>query len=170
MNLSTPVPDSVSFRAAAGRFPTGVVVITTTASAGPVGFTCQSFTSLSLEPALISFNVSRSSETWPYIQEAGSFCVNILASDQESVARSFAEKGSDRFSGVDHSYPSNSSPWIAGATAWLEATVERAWDGGDHLIVIGRVISTVLGRRDQALIYHQGDYSLFQERKPTAHP
>ncbi|MFE6131822.1 flavin reductase family protein [Streptomyces sp. NPDC056437] len=143
----------------AGRFPTGVTVITATTAYGPVGFTCQSFTSLSLDPPLVSYNVSRSSGTWPLIREAGAFCVNVLAAGQEKIAQSFSERGVDRFDGVCYTCAlGNGSPRLAGATAWMDATIEDVCSGGDHLIVIGRVVAAATGEDEQALLYHRGLY------------
>ncbi|MCX5360233.1 flavin reductase family protein [Streptomyces sp. NBC_00124] len=90
MTVVRPIIGPALLRSVAGRFPTGVTVITTSTSTGPAGFTCQSFTSLSLDPPLISFNVSRSSDTWPLVREAGTFCVNVLAADQQDTARALA--------------------------------------------------------------------------------
>ncbi|GAA2233484.1 flavin reductase family protein [Streptomyces amakusaensis] len=151
--------DSSVFRSVAGRFPTGVTVITAATGSGPVGFTCQSFTSLSLDPALVSFNVSRSSSTWPLIREAGAFCVNVLAAGQEKIAQSFAERGVERFDGVKYTCAlGTDSPRLAGTAAWLDATIEDVCGGGDHLIVIGRVIAAAVGEGEGALLFHRGSY------------
>ncbi|MFF4269910.1 flavin reductase family protein [Streptomyces sp. NPDC001536] len=159
MTVVKPIINPALLRSVAGRFPTGVTVITTTTPAGPAGFTCQSFTSLSLDPALISFNVSRSSDTWPLVREAGVFCVNVLAADQQETARAFARRHTDRFAGIPHScHLGNGTPRLSGATAWLEATVEGTHAGGDHLIVIGRVTAAAAGDREETLLFHRGAY------------
>lgn len=156
----TRTADSTLFRSVAGRFPTGVTVITAMATTGPVGFTCQSFTSLSLNPTLITFNVSRSSRTWPLIRETGAFCVNVLAAGQERMARLFAGRGADRFDGAEYTCAhGNGSPRLAGATAWMDATIEEVCGGGDHLIVIGRVNSADEGEGEQALLFYRGSYA-----------
>ncbi|WP_079177309.1 flavin reductase family protein [Streptomyces sp. MUSC 14] len=121
-----------------------ITVITTTTGTGPEGFTCQSFTPLSLDPVPISFNVSRTSRTWPRIQEAETFCVNLLAAHQEPVARAFATQGTARFDGVDYTCEDgNGAPRPAEAAAWPDATIEDTHGGGDHLIVIGRVTAAL---------------------------
>ncbi|QXJ26984.1 flavin reductase family protein [Actinomadura graeca] len=160
MTFTTTMADSSVFRAVAGRFPSGVAVITAMSGSGPVGFTCQSFTSLSLDPVLISFNVARLSGTWPVIRAAGAFCVNVLAAEQAEIARTFAEAGVDRFAGVGFTCgPGNGAPRLAGAAAWLDATVEEVFGGGDHWIVVGRVSAAVPGDGDRALLFHLGSYS-----------
>ena len=87
-----------------GHFATGVVVVTARQTDGTLlGFTCQSFASLSLDPPLISFAPARSSSTWPRIREVKNFCVNVLAADHRDLSAGFARSGAaiDKFSGVD---------------------------------------------------------------------
>ncbi|WP_052745139.1 flavin reductase family protein [Streptomyces sp. WM6386] len=156
MTVVRPIINPALLRSVAGRFPTGVTVITTATSTGPAGFTCQSFTSLSVDPPPISFNVSRSSDTWPPVREAGRFCVSILAADQQDTARAFARRHTDRFAGIAHScLLGNGTPRLSGATAWLEATVEDTYAGGDHLVVLGRVTAAIAGEREEALLFHR---------------
>ncbi|MGN5382535.1 flavin reductase family protein [Streptomyces lasalocidi] len=137
-----------------------ITVITTTTGTGPEGFTCQSFTPLSLDPVPISFNVSRTSRTWPRIQEAETFCVNLLAAHQEPVARAFATQGTARFDGVDYTCEDgNGAPRPAEAAAWPDATIEDTHGGGDHLIVIGRVTAALTSGNENVLLFHQGVYA-----------
>jgi flavin reductase (DIM6/NTAB) family NADH-FMN oxidoreductase RutF len=86
-----------------GHFATGLTVITAATENGPAGFTCQSFASLSLEPALVTFSPARTSSTWPLLRQAGRFTVNILPADHQHLAAQFARSGADKFAGVDHS-------------------------------------------------------------------
>jgi 3-hydroxy-9,10-secoandrosta-1,3,5(10)-triene-9,17-dione monooxygenase reductase component len=83
------------------RFCTGVTVVTGLYRGEPVGFTCHSFSSLSLDPPYVCVCPSRSSTTWPRIRESGRLCVNILAADQQTLCRKFAISGSDKFAGMD---------------------------------------------------------------------
>jgi 3-hydroxy-9,10-secoandrosta-1,3,5(10)-triene-9,17-dione monooxygenase reductase component len=124
-----------------GHFCTGIAVITTLEAGGPpVGFTCQSFVSLSLKPPLVSFSVSRYSRSWPTIRRAGRFCANILSADQEPLCRRFAATDGDRFAGVEWwASPATGSPRLAGALAWVDCTIEAVYPGGDHRIAVGRV-------------------------------
>src|SRR5580658_7421300 len=91
--------DASRFREVLGHFASGVTVVTA-AGDDPVGFTCQAFAALSLEPPMVLLAPSKTSTSWPRIAEAGAFCVNILASDQEDLARSFSVSGGDKFIGV----------------------------------------------------------------------
>ncbi len=95
---SGPVIDEARYRQVLGHFPTGVTVVASHREGeAPVGLAVGSFFSVSLEPALVGFCPGKSSSSWPRIEAAGSFCVNVLADDQEDVARVFAGKGEDKF-------------------------------------------------------------------------
>jgi flavin reductase (DIM6/NTAB) family NADH-FMN oxidoreductase RutF len=137
--------DTAEFRRVLGHFATGVTVVTARGGdgeedAGPAGFACQSFASLSLDPPLICFMVGRTSTTWPRIARAGVFCVNVLGAHQGDLCRGFAVSGADKFAGVVHdAAPFSGSPRLAGAVAWVDCTIHAVHTGGDHLIVVGRV-------------------------------
>jgi flavin reductase (DIM6/NTAB) family NADH-FMN oxidoreductase RutF len=155
------------FRHALGHFCSGLTIITSLADvpgghgrAEPVGFTCQSFASLSLEPPLISFSVARTSTTWPRIEPTGSFCVNILTTGQESLCRAFAVRGADKFAGVDWTPgPATGSPVLPGSLAWADCTVEAVHPGGDHWIVVGRVRAVdVADPDDTPLLFYRSAF------------
>ncbi|MFJ4650725.1 flavin reductase family protein [Nocardia sp. NPDC088792] len=133
--------DPVAFKTVLGRFCSGVTVITALDAGEPIGFACQSFASLSLDPPLVSFFPARSSSTWPRIRAAGRFCVNILADDQTEVCRQLGRPGPDKFTGVEWIPSENGSPLLSGALASIDCELHDEVDGGDHTIVIGRVTS-----------------------------
>ncbi|MGW1066810.1 flavin reductase family protein [Streptomyces aureus] len=155
--------DPARFRRVLGHFATGVTVVTAPAAghpAGPAGFACQSFASLSLDPPLICFMVGRTSTTWPRIARAGVFCVNVLGAHQGDLCRGFAVSGADKFAGVVYdAAPASGSPRLAGTAAWIDCTVHAVHTGGDHLIVVGRV--DALGANDdevRPLLFHKGRF------------
>ncbi|WP_192582376.1 flavin reductase family protein [Streptomyces triticiradicis] len=160
--------DPARFRRVLGHFATGVAVVTAPAvaagdPAGPAGFACQSFASLSLDPPLVCFMVGRTSTTWPRIARAGVFCVNVLGAHQGELCRGFAVSGADKFAGVVYdAAPVSGSPRLAGAAAWIDCTVHAVHTGGDHLIVVGRV--DALGASDDEgpdvppLLFHRGRF------------
>ncbi|MEU6991480.1 flavin reductase family protein [Streptomyces sp. NPDC046465] len=161
--------DRGEFRRVLGNFATGVTVITAPPTegegdgAGPAGFACQSFASLSLDPPLVSFMVARTSTTWPRIARAGVFCVNVLGADQGELCRGFAVSGADKFAGVVFdAAPVSGSPRLAGAPAWVDCTIQAVHTGGDHLIVVGRVdaLGTADGDADP-LLFHRGKFGRF---------
>ncbi|MFF9865257.1 flavin reductase family protein [Streptomyces sp. NPDC013953] len=158
--------DQAVFRRVLGHFATGVTVVTAydEEGGGPAGFACQSFASLSLDPPLVAFMVSRTSTTWPRIARAGAFCVNVLGADQAGLCRAFAVSGADKFAGVPYDpAPATGSPRLAAVPAWVDCTVQAVHTGGDHLIVVGRVAA--LGARDdgEPLLFHRGRFGRFTE-------
>ncbi len=151
--------DPSTMRSVLGHFPSGVTIVTGTTPDGPAGFTCQSFSSLSLDPPLVLVLPGRSSSSWPRIEATGRFCVNVLAEGQRELSTRFARSGGDKFSGVEWATSGLGSPVLAGATAWIDCTLHAVHDGGDHLIVVGAVHD--LGATDDIppLVFHRGGYA-----------
>ncbi len=144
--------DAKDFKDVMGSFPTGVAVITAIHDGAPVGFTCQSFVSLSLDPPLVSLSPAKTSTTWPRIRASGTFCVNVLEETQAALCTAFARSGGDKFIGVEWQPGTSGAPLLAGAAAWIECRLEIAHDAGDHEVAIGRVLSLARGR-GRALVF-----------------
>src|SRR5581483_7424445 len=116
---STRVIDPKQFRAVLGNYPTGVVVITAVEDGGaPCGMAVGSFTSVSLDPPLVAFLPDKSSTSFPKIRTASSFCVNVLAAEQEDICRAFARSGGDKFAGVAWTPTASGAPKLDGVSAW----------------------------------------------------
>ena len=157
-----------SFRDALGHFCTGVTVVAATTPSGPVGFACQSFAAVSLEPPLVLFCPTRTSGTWPAIEAAGRFCVNVLSRDQAPVSAVFGSKGTpDRFGGLRWAPSPGGAPVLLDALTWVEAEVETVHDGGDHHVVIGRVVTVGAASDEAPLLFHRGRYTT-TEPEPAA--
>lgn len=156
--------DEDAYRTAVSCFATGVTVVTTMEGGIPFGFTCQSFVSLSLEPRLISFAVSRDSRTWLRLSAAGLFCINILGVNQDVLARRFATPDVDRFSGTEWR-PSivSGAPRLAGAGAWVDAQVDRTHPVGDHYLVVGKVMATEFAEGSEPLVYHRSRFAALRQ-------
>ena len=156
--------DSARFRQVLGHFPTGVTVVTAVADGKPAGLAVGSFTSVSLEPPLVAFLPTRTSTSFPAIREAGSFCVNVLAEDQEDVCRVFASSGGDKFEGVGwRPAAGTGSPIIQDVLAWIDCDIDVIHDAGDHFIVVGRVRDLEVARSDGApLVFYRGGYGRFE--------
>ena len=154
--------DEARFRQVLGHFATGVTVVTGIADGEPVGLAVNSFTSVSLEPPLVAFCVNLKSTSWPRLREAGTFCVNILAEDQEALSRAFAGRGPDRFMGVGWRPAPSGAPILGGVLAWMDCTVDAEHEAGDHLIVVGRVGELDLGREGRPLLFYRGGYGRFE--------
>ena len=147
-----------------GHFVSGVTVVTALTAEGPLGFTCQSFSSLSLDPPLVVFAPGRSSRTWPRLRALGRFCVNVLAEGQDELARNFARSGVDKFGGV-HWRPSRcGSPVLDDVVAWIDTELWAEYDGGDHTIVAARVLDLDAVPQRRPLLYHRGGYTLLDNR------
>lgn len=153
-----------SMCAAMGHFCTGVVVVTSQSEDGPVGFTCQSFTSLSLDPPLISLNPARTSTSWPLIRRRGVFVVNVLADDHAHISNAFARSGGDKFAGVAWSPSPAGMPIINGCCAWVECDLRDEYDGGDHTIAVGHVSALGYAEDRVPLVYHRGGYRALVDR------
>jgi 3-hydroxy-9,10-secoandrosta-1,3,5(10)-triene-9,17-dione monooxygenase reductase component len=141
-----------------GHFATGLTVITAATENGPAGFTCQSFASLSLEPALVTFSPSRTSSTWPLLRRAGRFTINILPADHQHLAAQFARSGADKFAGVNHSPSPLGNPVLDGALAWVDCELHQEYDGGDHTIVVAAVRALSARSDVDPLLFFKGDY------------
>jgi flavin reductase (DIM6/NTAB) family NADH-FMN oxidoreductase RutF len=154
MTGSPEVPrivDPEVMREVLGHFASGVTVVTALTADGPAGFTCQSFSSLSLDPPLVAFAPARTSQTWPALRSIGRFCVNVLAEGQDAVSRNFARSGGDKFDG---------SPVLNDVVAWIDGELWAEYDGGDHSIVVARVLDLGADPDRRPLLFHRGAYGL----------
>jgi len=138
-----------------------VTVVTGRADGQALGLAVNSFTSVSLRPALVAFCVSTASSTWPRLRSAGTFCVNMLAEDQEVLSRSFAA-AIDRFDGVGWRPAPSGAPILAGVLAWVDCTIEAEHEAGDHLIVVGRVRDLDVEHEGRPLVFYRGGYGRFE--------
>jgi 3-hydroxy-9,10-secoandrosta-1,3,5(10)-triene-9,17-dione monooxygenase reductase component len=157
-----PEIDSATFRRVLGHYPTGVCVVTAIDADGATsGMVVGSFTSVSLCPPLVAFLPDKSSTSWPRIERAGRFCVNVLASDQGDLCRVFVAKSKNKFEGVAHRVSANGSPVLDNVVAWIDCTLEAVYEAGDHYIVLGRVRELDIARPDQPLLFFRGRYGSF---------
>jgi 3-hydroxy-9,10-secoandrosta-1,3,5(10)-triene-9,17-dione monooxygenase reductase component len=148
--------DQARFREVLGHFATGVTIVTALEEGLPVGFSCQSFAALSLDPPMVVLAPARASTSWPRIRAAGAFCVNILGEHQEAVCRAFAISGGDKFSGVGWRPGITGAPVIDGSLAVVECELGDIFEGGDHEIVTGSVVALEVGEGGPLLFYRGG--------------
>lgn len=151
------------FRDVLGRFGSGVTVVTAISNGEPVGLTCQSFSSVSLDPPLVLFVPAKTSRAWPLIQRSGRFCVNLLAADQADLSNQMASRGVDKFAGVTWvPAKQTGSPMLDGALAHIDCAIHAVHEAGDHFVVIGRVLDLVTdddGDDDiEPLLFYRGQY------------
>lgn len=157
-----PAIDARWYRQVLAQYPTGVCVVTADpADLGPSGMVVGSFTSVSIDPPLIAFFPDKTSTSWPKIERAGSFCVNILGAEQEQVCRQFASKTGDKFAGQAHRPGVTGAPILEDSVAWIECDIDRVIEAGDHYIVLGLVRDLQLEKPRLPLVFFQGGYGRF---------
>ena len=145
-----------------GHFASGVTVVTAVTAEGPIGFTCQSFSSLSLDPPLVAFAPARTSRTWPRLREIGRFCVNVLAEGQDDVSQNFARSAPDKFAGVPWTPSAHGAPVLEGIVAWIDGELWAEYDGGDHTVAVARVLDLGAHPDRSPLLFHRGAYGLLR--------
>jgi flavin reductase (DIM6/NTAB) family NADH-FMN oxidoreductase RutF len=146
------------FRDALAQFATGVTVIC--APGGPgrfVGFTANSFSSLSLAPPLVAWSLDRRATNFATFVDAERYAINVLANDQVELARRFSRPHADRFAGVAYRLGAAGAPLIDGCVAWFECRRHAQHAAGDHVLFIGEV-ETCARRRGAGLVFHHGRY------------
>ncbi len=146
-------------RAALGRYATGVTVVTTTGDRGPVGITANSFTSVSLDPPLVLWCPARNSARFSAFAAARHFAIHVLAADQLDLCRRFARAGGD-FAGLDIGATPEGLPLLPGCLARFDCSAEAAHEGGDHAILVGRVLRVAM-RDGEPLLFWGGRYGDF---------
>jgi flavin reductase (DIM6/NTAB) family NADH-FMN oxidoreductase RutF len=167
----SPMIDPALFRETLGHYPTGVAVVTAIAADGhPAGMVVGTFCSVSLDPPLIAFFPSTTSGSFAHVRTARTFCVNVLAADQEPLCRQLATGGAGKFEGVRWRPGPLGSPVLEGAVSWIECTFEDIREAGDHYVVLGRVHELAVERSALPLLFFQGGYGRFSPRSFVAAP
>jgi flavin reductase (DIM6/NTAB) family NADH-FMN oxidoreductase RutF len=157
--VSAPAIDTARFRQLMGRFATGVTVLTVRGEDGrPAGMTASSLASVSLHPPLVSVCVDHTADLHDRIVAAPEFVVNILESGQEELSRRFADPHEDRFAGVGYHLGPEGQVLLDGALAHIECERFAVYPGGDHTIVVGRVVGGDT-RDGHPLLYYRGGYA-----------
>jgi len=157
--------DVREFRNALGSFPTGVAIITTTGADGrPVGLTCNSFSSVSLEPPLVSWSLRINSKSLATFQRSGAFAINILAEDQKDLSGRFASSSiADKFEGVAWRPGLHGLPVIEDCVATFECDKFAEHVAGDHVLFLGQVRRFDHGRREDSLVFYKGAYMMLTQ-------
>ena len=150
--------ESTDFRKALAQYATGVAVITTRAADGtPAGMTVNSFTSVSLDPPLVLWSVSRHAVSFAAFRSCSRYLVHVLAADQLALAQRFATRGADKFGDTEWAPGPHQLPLLAGSVAWFECSSRSQYDEGDHVILVGRVDAYGAGG-GSPLIFHGSRY------------
>lgn len=157
--FSADSADLRGLRDALGRFATGIAVVTISTRDGPMGFTANSFASVSLDPPLVLWSPARSSMRFPYFAAAQHYAIHVLGAEQADLSRRFVRGGAG-FDALVHDTNPEGVPVVAGTLARLDCVQVATHEGGDHLIVVGRVLRAV-ARAGGPLIFSQGTYGRF---------
>lgn len=145
-------------RKAFGRFPSGVAAVCAEVDGFPVGMVVSSFTSVSLDPPLVSICVAKTSSTWPSLRGAGKFGVNVLSAGQDIQCRQLSSKQGDRFAGVEWSLSEGGALILSGTAAWLECSLHGEFDAGDHTIVLLHVDRLGFEPEIAPLVFHDSTF------------
>lgn len=160
--MSDPTPTTDDYREAMARFASGVAVMTTAVDGEPHGMTANAVSSVSLEPLLLLVCVERGTKMAELVGRAGGFALSVLADGQRHLSEFFADParplGHAEFEEVEIAHDGAGGPVLAGCVAWFDCAAWRTYDGGDHLIVVGRVDALGLGGDDDALLYYAHGY------------
>ena len=154
------VPDSAAFRAVLGHFATGITVITAMDGDEPVGLAANSFTSVSLDPPLVLWNIAKVSNSLRAYLAAEHFAIHVLDADQQHLAEHFARTDHTRYNGIEHTISSRNVPILPGVLARFDCRTREILNGGDHHIIIGEIEGHTV-RDGSPLIFFAGEYRTF---------
>jgi 3-hydroxy-9,10-secoandrosta-1,3,5(10)-triene-9,17-dione monooxygenase reductase component len=159
-NLTAPITPE-HYRTVMGRLPTGVVAITGVGEDGnDLGFVVGSFTSLSLDPPIVTFSVGHHSSTWPLIRRRQVFTANMLARTQMDACRALARKGPGKFEGVPYTRGPLGAPRLTDSVAWIDCSVHAEVLVGDHFMVVGTV-QAMEAAEGEPLLFQGGQYGTY---------
>jgi flavin reductase (DIM6/NTAB) family NADH-FMN oxidoreductase RutF len=145
-------------RQAFGCFPSGVTAFCGITDGKPEGMAASSFTSVSIDPALVSVCVANTSSTWPKLASLPALGLSVLSSGHGTVARSLAAKGVDRFANVEWAQADSGAVFVHGATLWLECTPFKTVDAGDHLIVVLEIQALLMNPDIEPMVFHRSAF------------
>lgn len=143
-----------------GQFATGVTVVCTTDAEGNYyGITVNSFSSLSLDPPLALFSLAHDSNTLKPIQDSGKFSINILSGKQQNISNLLAKKGGpEKMEAVPVSTGQTGAPLVNDALAYMDCELHTTYDGGDHIIIVGKIVAAKTTSDDEPLLFFSGGY------------
>lgn len=163
-----PIDDEREFRNALSTFATGVTVVTAVDTSGnKVGMTANSFAAVSLQPPLVLWSIARHSPSAATFLSCEHFAINVLALHQRDLARHFSRANADKYAGIRVRTGTFGPPLIDDAVAQFECQLEHRYDGGDHVIIVGRVLRFSY-RRAPTLIFCNGHYMVGSDLEPNA--
>ncbi|GAB11177.1 putative oxidoreductase [Gordonia araii NBRC 100433] len=159
MSAPTTAPtDPAVLRRAFAHFPSGLVAVAALSPAGPIGLLVSSFTSVSLDPALVSVSIGRSSSTLPHLRDQTHWGISILAEDQESLAEQFRRPAAERFADIGWSSTLDGAVHLHGAAAGFTTRLDRLIPAGDHSIALLEVVDHFAAEANNPLLFHRSRF------------
>ncbi|HEY9265943.1 MAG TPA: flavin reductase family protein [Mycobacterium sp.] len=158
MKLTTIGDDVMALRTAYANLPSGVTAVCAEIDGELVGMAASSFTAVSLDPPLVSVCVMNGSRTWRRLQDTPRLGVSVLAADQGTLCRTLGAKEGDRFAGVETVATSDGAVLVQGAGVWLDCEIHSLLPGGDHVIVLLRVLGLDVDAERDPLVHHAGSF------------
>jgi flavin reductase (DIM6/NTAB) family NADH-FMN oxidoreductase RutF len=155
-------------RSVFGAFPTGVTTLAAYVDGRPIGLAASSFTSVSLDPPIVSVCVAHTSSTWPVLRGAPRLGVSVLGAHQEDACRQLASRAGDRFAGLSWRAGEDGAVFLDGSSAWLDCVIEREVPAGDHDIVLLRVHDLDADHATPPLVFHASRYRRLDAVVPAA--
>lgn len=149
------------------RFATGVTVVTGIDDEGPVGLTCQSFASVSLDPPLVLFCADHRGSSWPRMQAAGRFCVNVLSEQQTDLCGRFGSRTGRRYEGLDWTLSRWNTPALPHVLLRVHCDIHQVHVAGDHDVVIGRVLELETDSEQRPLLFYRGAFGIEHQSEPA---
>jgi len=150
-----------AFRQCLGKFATGVTVVTCTDAGGdPCGITANSFSSVSLDPPLVLWNIAKVSNSLAAYMNAEHFVINLLSAEQQPVSSHFARSDHTLFDNIEYTLSADGAPVLPDALATFECRTHQIHDSGDHYLIIGEVTGFQSDDREPLLFYNGGYRSI----------
>lgn len=162
------LPRDLALRRAFSIYPTGVVALGAFVDGNAVGMAVNSFTSISLEPALVAISAARTSKTWPVLKAVPELGMSVLAAHHEPLSRLLASREPDRFGGHGWRASDNGAILVEGAALWLTGRLHSVFDGGDHEIALYEIADISVFDAVEPLVFHQSRYRTIAAAEQSA--
>ncbi len=161
----TPRPlEPLAIREVLGAFPTGLTVVAAVIDGEPIGLAANSFTSVSLEPPIVSVSMAHRSTTWPRLRNAPQLGISVLGEHQETIGHQLSGPSDERFVDLDWRTTADGAVLIDGASAWLEGKIYRQVPAGDHDIILLRLTAIDADHRVEPLVFHRRRFRQVTDR------
>ncbi|MNQ13209.1 p-hydroxyphenylacetate 3-hydroxylase, reductase component [compost metagenome] len=162
--------EAKELRLALGNFATGITIVTTQDDRQqPIGVTASSFNSVSLSPPLVLWSIAKSAYSYTSFAQAEHFAVHVLGADQAALSDRFARASTDKFAGLNAATGLGDVPLLHGCLARFECATEHRYDGGDHMIIVGRVLRLNLpDPQREPLVFFKGNYATLRGSNQAA--